>query len=368
MADHIELSVAKPIWLEITQIGSSIILILFTLLSALLLGIPYLQRKFGSSRVKLPDDPFSAAHLRKGVFSATLLSHLDTEHKENGHPVNTTAFWRNVSLLPLLGFRAPLTTTQVIYKRWIVLALCLASLGFQIVNVVLHKETHLSNMTWTIVKLVAQFMSTAYLVIASSSYVLIQTVPAHSSLTQHICGISAMSFLHWYLSTLGQYLAINYYITVHWTAFAIFAMITAIFVQSGLISLGPPLYQDLKELYNKAVTAKLDKETQEEDFSGADHKANLCEEVSASIFGRLAFTFVYPMISKSSALDQVDIQDLPAPQEYFRTQNILRDSVTANDNSGLRTSFGPTVSLLWTVWGPEWKNVLKGERGWHCII
>lgn len=177
-----------------------------------------------------------------------------------------------------------------------------------------------------------------------------------------------MSFLHWYLSTLGQYLAINYYITVHWTEFAIFATITAIFVQSGLISLGPPLYQDLKELYNKAVTAKLDKETQEEDFSEADHKANLCEEVSASIFGRLAFTFVYPMISKSSALDQVDIQDLPAPQEYFRTQNILRDSVTANDNSGLRTSFGPTVSLLWTVWGPEWKNVLKGERGWHIAL
>lgn len=100
MADHIELSVAKPIWLEITQIGSSIILILFTLLSALLLGVPYLQRKFGSSRVKLPDDPFSAAHLRKGVFSATLLSHLDTEHKENGHSVNTTAFWKSVSRLP----------------------------------------------------------------------------------------------------------------------------------------------------------------------------------------------------------------------------------------------------------------------------
>lgn len=251
----------------------------------------------------------------------------------------------------------------MIYKRWIVLALCLTNLGFQIANLILHKESHLSNTAWTVLKLVSEFLSTTHLVIASSTYVLTQSVPAHSSLTQHICGISAMSFLHWYLSTLGQYLAINYYITVHWTEFASFATITAVFIQSGLISLGPPLYQDLKELYNKAVTAKLEKETQDEDFSEADFKANLCEEVSASIFGRLSFAYVYPMIIKSSAANQIDIQDLPAPQEFFRTQNILRDSVKANDRSGLRSNFGPTISLLLTVWGPEWKNVLKGGCG-----
>ena len=90
-------------------------------------------------------------------------------------------------------------------------------------------------------------------------------------------------------------------------------------------------------------------------------EATVNEEASASIVGKLMFSFVLPVITKTSAIDVVDIQDLPAAPAALRTQNILHQAVQFNDRGGMRASLGPTTSLLWTVWAPQWMLVLKGQ-------
>jgi hypothetical protein len=176
-----------------------------------------------------------------------------------------------------------------------------------------------------------------------------------------ICAMSALSFAHWYLASIGQYLALDYIpVDPHWSAYT--ALVLAL-VQTGIsliIPVGPKLYQDMSKLYNKAVTAKLKEEAESSLEPSADRiKANVNEEVSSSIISKLMFGFVYPMISKTSSMDQVDMSDLPAAHAYFRTQNILHDVVSTNDAGGLKTEkSGSTFRLLWTIWSPEWRSLL----------
>ena len=179
----------------------------------------------------------------------------------------------------------------------------------------------------------------------------------HKQLAYHICALSAVFFLHWYLATLGQYLALSYVSTPHCSEYAVFATNGALLVTGLCIPLGPRLYQDLSRMYSKAVTAKIEKEGQ----VPTPNTHNVNEEVSSSIFGQLAVSFVFPVISKTSSMDQVDMTDLPAPQAFFRTQNILHESVQVDDQGGLRSAWGPTIALLWTVWAPQWRSVLKGK-------
>lgn len=110
---------------------------------------------------------------------------------------------------------------------------------------------------------------------------------------------------------------------------------------AGTISTGPSCQVDLTRLYNKAVTAKID------ETGKTMHNVN--EEISTSIFGKLVFSYVFPVISKTAAMEQVGMDDVPAAHAYFRTQNIIHESVHINDNGGLRSKFGPTTSVLWTV-------------------
>lgn len=212
---------------------------------------------------------------------------------------------------------------------------------------------------WAIVRITSETAAALYLFILSLWSICTSSVAHHSALTANICAIAGISFLHWYLVTLGQALAINYFSNPHWSEYTLFALAGFISISSALIPMGPKLHQDLSKLYSKAVTRKVEEAGYDAETA---HTPNVNEEVSSTIFGRLMFTFVYPMISKTSIMDQVDIQDVPAAHAYFRTQNILKESVHVNDASGIKTSFGPTIALLYTVWSPEWKAVTKGKN------
>nr|KIR85754.1 ABC transporter ABCC.6 [Cryptococcus tetragattii IND107] len=122
---------------------------------------------------------------------------------------------------------------------------------------------------------------------------------------------------------------------------------------SGLIPVGPKLWVDMTMIYTKAVRAKV------EDSAAITFGGNLIEETSCSIFEKLMFTFVYPMIIKTAKMHQVDIQDLPALQAEMRTQNMYHEFMgpkTAEENRWKRH---PTLSLLWTVWWPQRRAVGK---------
>lgn len=105
------------------------------------------------------------------------------------------------------------------------------------------------------------------------------------------------------------------------------------------------------KLYSQAVTAK----TKEMDKVS---QPNVNKQVEASVFGNLLYTFVVPLLFKTHSVDQLDIQDIPLPQAWLRSQNILRTSECVNDSGGVQSLGGPTLSLFWTVWGPQWRVVL----------
>jgi hypothetical protein len=214
---------------------------------------------------------------------------------------------------------------------------------------------------WVVVQRTADIAATTYIFILSALYLFNRSTKLHKTLTETICAISALSFVHWYLASLGQYLALNYSpVEPHWSAYTALALS---FVQTSLalvIPVGPKLYQDMSKLYNKAVTAKLKEEVDPSaEHSNSRLKANVNEEVSSSIISKLMFGFAYPMISKTSSMEQVDMADLPVAHAYFRTQNILHDVVSTNDVGGMKTKNpGSTFGLLWTIWSPEWRSLL----------
>lgn len=114
------------------------------------------------------------------------------------------------------------------------------------------------------------------------------------------------------------------------------------------------MYQDLTKLYTKGVSAKVMADYQ------SQQTPNVNEEVSSSILGQWVFSYVFPVINKASKMDQLDVDDLPAPHGYFQSQNILQESVVINNASGVQEKYGHTLSLLYTVWYPERIALLKG--------
>lgn len=247
------------------------------------------------------------------------------------------------------------TDRQTFPLRLLVLTLAWTNVGIHVYMLVLRFSSVLT--AWSIIRLIAETLVGTYTAILAGFLCFNKSVIRHRSLTRHICAIAGTLVLHWYLMTFGRYLDVNNVSVIHWTEYTILALSLALVAASGSIPLGPELHQDMMKIYNKAVAARLI------DLGYSAEGAtepNVNQEVSASIFSILSFSFVYPMINKTSAMDQVDITDLPVAHAYSRTQNILHDSVVANDQSGLQSSFGPTAALLYTVWAPEWKAVLQG--------
>lgn len=122
---------------------------------------------------------------------------------------------------------------------------------------------------------------------------------------------------------------------------------------AGTISTGPSCQVDLTRLYNKAVTAKID------ETGKTMHNVN--EEISTSIFGKLVFSYVFPVISKTAAMEQVGMDDVPAAHAYFRTQTLSMNQCTLMTME----DSGPNLVQPRQYFGqfaPEWIMVLKCEE------
>ena len=212
-----------------------------------------------------------------------------------------------------------------------------------------------------LLRLGAETMAAVYFAAICICYVRIRTVTLHSRLTTHICANALFVFIHWYLYTFGNSLSLHSISIPRMEEYAAFSTSALLMLASSAVPLGPQVHQDLTRVYTKAVIAKVKEAEQTgELICNNSFEPNVNPEVSACIFSHLTFHFVYPLISKVSKMEQADIQDLPAAQACFRTQNIIHDSFQVNSNNGLRSSYGPTLALLYTIWAPEWLSVVKG--------
>lgn len=250
-----------------------------------------------------------------------------------------------------------LLISQVRLRRWLILLLSIVDLGVQ--ALILHSRLTASNFTtWSVVRCVGEISTGVYLVILSIALVQSSLVETHASLLTHICTISTVYFVHWYFGTFGQYLAIYTPTYIHWTEYAAFAMAGILIVASGTVSMGPDLHQDMTQLYNQSVTKQL----LDDGYDPTDtSQPNVAQEVSASILGRLLFTYVYPLLRKARTMEQLDVADLPAAHAWSRCQNIVHSSVQVNDRNGLLNDRGPLFALFFTVWWPQRWAVLQGE-------
>ena len=228
---------------------------------------------------------------------------------------------------------------------------------FRMINVVRH------NHRFAILNLTVESTASVYILLLSLCYISTRKASFHRFLTYHIASLLAATLAYWYFATFGNHLAIGYAERITWDQYlalgvTVFALITVSWIPTG-----PPLYQDMSKLYSAAVTTKI-KETNASDPS----QPNVNPQVGASILSDLCFTFVFPVISRTSGMEQADLQDLPAAHAYFRTQNVLHESVQVNDLSGLRTDRKSSVfALLWTVWRPEKQRLMLGESSFRAI-
>ena len=211
------------------------------------------------------------------------------------------------------------------------------------------------------ISLICETVICVYITLAAACNCLTSQVTSHKSLTSHTCALSSVLFVHWYLATIGQYLSLQYSGHSHWTQYCALGLSLLQTVISGTIPMGPLLWVDRSKLYSKSLTKTIRSVDIKEE-------PNVDLGASASIFGYLLFTFVIPMISKTSAMDQIDIQDLPAGTASFRMQNNLHASFKANHTNVLTKRLGPTMRLLWTVWSPQWRLLLKSEQSYKDCL
>ncbi|ORX37959.1 P-loop containing nucleoside triphosphate hydrolase protein [Kockovaella imperatae] len=196
--------------------------------------------------------------------------------------------------------------------------------------------------------IITELMAAIFILALCLAYAFTRSIANHKSLTYHIANLSGVYSVYWYFASLGQDLAVGHERDITWHQYTSLAFGIAIAVSIIIVPTGPPLYQDLSKLYTKAVTEKI-----HETGINDPKIPNVNAEANASILSKAIFHFVYPTIAKTSKMDQADLQDLPAAHAYFRTQNVLHESVVVNDQSGVRLSKYPTLGLLWTVWRPE---------------
>ncbi|ADV22353.1 ABC transporter ABCC.6, putative [Cryptococcus gattii WM276] len=287
---------------------------------------------------------------KKELFETKLLYHVAKETPEDGEPVEVASFWKGVS--PYKPFLLLKLLLQMIFAKALLTSVTFSSLAIQIVETVesppYRGESWLYFLRFTTVSL-----TNIHLVALSTHYLITRNLNRHASLTKHICTISSILLFHWYFQTLGQYLWLSTNVHIPWTGYTSLGLTFLQTVISGLIPVGPKLWVDMTMIYTKAVRAKV------EDSAATTFGGNLIEETSCSIFERLMFTFVYPMIIKTAKMHQVDIQDLPALQAEMRTQNMYHEFMGPKTAEGIRWKRHPTLSLLWTVWWPQRRAVGK---------
>ena len=194
-------------------------------------------------------------------------------------------------------------------------------------------------------KLVIDTVICTYLCGIGSFYIFTKRIPLHHSLTAHLCGLNTIHVITWYIFTLGKALSMLPSAPPHWTEYTCAILTLLQLIVGILIPLGPDLYQDPHKMFNAAVSAKL----KEKDVSFVP---NVIKNVSSSIFGKLTFHFVFPMISKTARMQQVDVDDLPVLNAALRTQNILPDVTRVRVPEWVK-KWGPTWELNYIVWAPQ---------------
>lgn len=84
----------EPRWLQITHYASFVLVLSAVVVSAAVIVIPLIRRRFSRGKIKLQDG--FVASTRKGLFSKLLLEHIDAVAGD-GEPVNLPGFWQDVS-------------------------------------------------------------------------------------------------------------------------------------------------------------------------------------------------------------------------------------------------------------------------------
>lgn len=221
--------------------------------------------------------------------------------------------------------------------------------------------------TWELLNLIVDSAAFAYICLSTGFYVLSKTIPHHSSLTTHLFLITGALTLHFYFSTIGQYLAFTLSPHLTWAEYAALGVSFFTTIWVGLIPLKSGLYEDPARLYSKAVcTAIISEEAKnlsnhpEPTHNAHEPLANVVSDSSVSIISRLTTAWITPTITKTASMEQCDVQDLPVIRAEIRTQNLIREV----GGQGLgKSTWGPTVALLWTVWAPQVNYLLQGKPG-----
>ncbi|WVQ75089.1 hypothetical protein IAR50_004698 [Cryptococcus sp. DSM 104548] len=321
-----------PPWPVVANTTCVALVLLGLFTSVLNFAIPWIKSKQGGY-IRLPIE--HTPQTKKEYFEKTLMEHVQREAIEDGEPVEVAAFWRRV-LIP----------------RVLVLLTALANATMLVVQAVKTPSHHQGHWLF-LLTLATVAAADLYMVILATRYTFTRNLTTHYRLTVHMCILMAILFLHWYFQTLGQYLWLGVRVSIPWTGYASLGLVFLQLLLIGSIPLQPMLWVDKTTLYTKAVRTKL------EEAGSMDHGGNTIEEISCSILGQLLYTYIYPMIIKTAHMDQVDIQDLPAPCAELRTQNMYHEFMGPHASDGVKWKVHPTLSLLWTVWFPQRRAVFN---------
>jgi hypothetical protein len=216
---------------------------------------------------------------------------------------------------------------------------------------------HTSSLAAT--KIAVEIVTCSYLALLLPSYAYVSSTKAHRQMTFHFFWISIFLLLHNYFVTQGPVLVIGYTDTPHWTTYYALGLSVAFMIACGSVSLGPGRFRERSRLYNKAISDKLRE-------AGEIVGPNVIG-VDASVLGKFLAFPTTTMMRYVVSVDQVDLDELPALPASLQQQPSILDSVQWNSHRR-KSWFGPTVSLLFEVWGPQWFAWLQGESPWCSML
>ena len=197
-------------------------------------------------------------------------------------------------------------------------------------------------------------LNVTYTLVLTLKYMSTYNQPQHSSLTWHLCSLTLVHLVTWYIFTFGQALSLSRVPANHWSEYASFILSFIQLIPTILIPLGPELYQDPCKMYNSSVTAKLM-------ANPSTSTPNVIGDVSSTILGKAMFSFVFPVIIKTAKMEQVDIDELPLLASGLRTQNIIPEVTNIKIPTWVK-QLGSTWEIIYLVWAPQLKAVLECEQ------
>jgi hypothetical protein len=204
---------------------------------------------------------------------------------------------------------------------------------------------------WTIVDQVLKCLNLVTLSVVTAWLVRTSDYKNHWHLVNISYGLSGVLVMDYAIK-----LSLNYVQSApsqdlrSWPVFVVLTLVLIMNIITGTIPRGPRLYLDLRRMYNLAVSQQLERNPQ-------PVNPNVVETSSCSILGAFTLSFVYTIMSKTMAMEQVDIQDLDVVESHLRTQNIVMQ--VSNQVYQPKEGSHPTWYLLYTIWAPEWRVMVK---------